>query len=233
MTKRASRRSRTLAGVVVAVLSAFAAARAGPSEVFSAVHAWDLRPGHGPESLRAPTTSTMGSKSPFALPRMQPVPSTTNEFYRGYLARRVSALFSDEKTVNAAEFSNPASRPWTGDPATVQHLENLGIRAIGDAVKQYAVERLGIDRWSLPLTGRSGGAAAVNGAPRVRLRLGISQMAPRADLLIPVTAGRLAVSADARGRLGTTFEPTSSRLRVAAGVDIRQRAATIGLSLRF
>jgi hypothetical protein len=222
-----------MAGFILAALGIFAAARAGPSEVFEAVHAWDLRLGHGPESLRAPPKSAIGSRSPFTLLRMQPVPSTKNEFYRGYLARRVSALFSDEKMVSAADLANPASRPWTGDPATRQHLENLGIRAIGDAVKQFAVDRLGIDRWSLPLTGRRGGATAVDDAPRVRFRLGISRMAPRADLLIPVTAGRVAVSADARGRIGTTFEPASSTLRVEADVYVRERTATVGLSLRF
>jgi hypothetical protein len=233
MTTVASRRSRTLGGVVFAVLGAFVAARAAPSEVFAAVRPWDLRAGHRLESLRGPPRSATGPQFPIALPRMQPVSSTADEFYEGYLARRVSALYGDEKTVSASDLANPASRPWTGDPATAQHLENLGMRAIGDAVKQYAVERLGIDRWSLPLTGRRGGAAAVDDAPRLRFRLGISQMAPRADLLIPVAAGRVAVSADVRGRIGTTFEPTSSALRVAAGVDVRGRTATVGLSLRF
>jgi hypothetical protein len=41
------------------------------------------------------------------------------------------------------------------------------------------------------------------------------------------------VSADARGRIGTTFERTSSRLQVAADVDVRERAATVALSTRF
>jgi hypothetical protein len=145
----------------------------------------------------------------------------------------VSAVFGGERDVTARDFANPASRPWPGDPAAIQRVQKLGIRAIGGALKRYAVERLGIDRWSLPVTGRSEGNAVANDAPRVRFHLGFSHLAPRVDLRIPVTAGRVVVSADARGRIGTTFERTSSRLQVAADVDVRERAATVALSMRF
>ena len=228
-----TRRSRTVAGVIVSVLGVFAAARASPTEVIGAALEWDAHPAPRLDLLRAPPSGRSGPKSPVALLRTQPMPSRTNEFYEGYLARRMSALFSDEKQVTAAELANPASRPWTKDAATAQHFENLGIRAIGDSLQRYAVERLGIDRWSLPLTGRSRGAGGVDEAPRVRFRLGFSHLAPRVDLLIPATAGRVAVSADARGRIGTTFEPISSTLRVAAEVDVRERTATVGMSVRF
>ena len=58
-------------------------------------------------------------------------------------------------------------------------------------------------------------------------------MAPRADLLIPVTTGRVALSVDARGNLRAAFDPGSSRFRVAADVDVPGRTATVGLGMKF
>ena len=232
MTTATAIRSRTLAGFVLTVLGAFATARASPSEVITVVREWESS--HGDRlALRAPPLRAVGPKSPVAILRMRPVSSATDGFYEGYLARRVSALFGNEQEVAAQDFANPGSRPWTGDPATVQRVQKLGVRAIGGALKRYAVERLGIDRWSFPATGRSEGAAVANDSPRLRFHLGFSHLAPRADLRIPVTVGRVVVSADARGRIGTTFEPASSRLRVAADVDVRERTATVALSTRF
>jgi hypothetical protein len=183
--------------------------------------------------LGAPPKSAVVSKLSLPLLSVRGVSPATDGFYEGYLARRVSALFGRERDVTARDFADPASRPWPGDPAAVQRVQKLGIRAIGGALKRYAVVRLGIDRWSFPVTGRSEGTAVANGSPRMRLHFGFSHLAPRADLRIPVTAGRVVVSADARGRIGTTFETTSSRLQVAAAVDVRERTATATLNMRF
>jgi len=78
-----------------------------------------------------------------------------------------------------------------------------------------------------------GRAAAADDSRAVRFHLGFSRLAPRADLLIPVTAGRVVVSADVRGHLRTTFEPNSSKLRLAADVDVPEHTATVRLSLQF
>jgi hypothetical protein len=67
----------------------------------------------------------------------------------------------------------------------------------------------------------------------VRLHLGFSRLAPRADLLIPIAAGRVVVSADVRGHVRTTFEPKSSTLRLAADVDVPDHTATVRLGLQF
>src|SRR5512134_1264322 len=105
-------RSRTLAGVVFAVLGALASARASPPEVF-AVREWESRYDDRLESLVPPLHSAVGPKLPVGLLRVRPVSSATDGFYEGHLARRVSGLFGEERDVTARDFANPASRPWT------------------------------------------------------------------------------------------------------------------------
>jgi hypothetical protein len=149
------------------------------------------------------------------------------------------ARFPDENAVAGAGFANPAwnavSYPLAQNPAAVDRVQKGTIRAIESAFKGYAIERLGIDRWSFPVVGGSGrGRAALADDSRgVRLHLGFSHLAPRADLLIPVTSGRLVVSADVRGRIGATFAPASSKLRLVADVDVPERTAAVSLRLRF
>jgi hypothetical protein len=54
-----------------------------------------------------------------------------------------------------------------------------------------------------------------------------------ADLLIPVTAGRVVLSADVRGHVRATFEPSSSKLRLAADVDVPAHTAMVRFGLQF
>jgi hypothetical protein len=121
------------------------------------------------------------------------------------------------------------------DPAALALVEKGAIRAVTGALKRYAVESLGIDRWSLRVTGRRGrdAVASADDSRGVRFHLGFSRLAPRADLLIPVRAGRVVLSADARGQVRTTFERASSRLRLAAEVDVPEHTATVRLSMQF
>jgi hypothetical protein len=145
------------------------------------------------------------------------------------------ARFPHENTVATADLRNPSSNPVMTDPAALALVEKGAIRAITGALKNYAIEGLGIDRWSLRLKGGSGHSrvAPADESRGVRFHLGFSRLAPRADLQIPVTAGRVVVSADVRGHLRATFEPNSSKLRLAADVDVPEHFATVRLSLQF
>jgi hypothetical protein len=166
---------------------------------------------------------------------LQPKFSTTDEFREAYLRPRMLALFPHENTVAAADLMNPSSNPVMTDPAALALVEKGAIRAITGALKLYAIEGLGIDRWSLRVTGRSGGSrlGPADDSRGVRFHVGFSRLAPRADLLIPVAAGRVVLSADVRGHVRTTFEPGSSKLRLAADVDVPEHTATVRLGLQF
>jgi len=166
---------------------------------------------------------------------MQPKFSATDEFREAYLTPRMLALFPYENTVATADLMNPSSNPVMTDPASLQLVEKGAVRAVTGALKRYAVDGLGIDRWSLRVTGRSerNRVAPDDDSRAVRFRLGFSRLAPRADLLIPVTTGRVVVSVDARGHMRTTFEPNSSKLRLAADVDVPEHTATVRLNWQF
>jgi hypothetical protein len=147
----------------------------------------------------------------------------------------MQAAFPLENTLATADLMNPTSNPVMTDPAALARVEKGATRAIKGALKNYAIESLGIDRWSLRVTGRNEGGrfASADDTSGVRFRLGFSRLAPRADLLIPVTTGRVVVSADVRGHVRTTFEPNSSKLRLAADVDVPEHTATVRLGVRF
>jgi len=238
MTMATMRQFWTLPGVALialVALGAFSDARAAPSATFSSMRAWDPRPSHDLKFKTAPPAAAPGSKRPVAPRRIQPIFSATDEFRTAYLTPRMLAQFPHENTVATADLMNPSSNPVMTDPASLQLVEKRAIRAVTGALKRYAVEGLGIDRWSVRLTGGSWRprAAPADDSRAVRFHLGFSRLAPRADLLIPVTAGRVVVSADVRGHLRTTFEPDSSKLRLAADVDIPEHTATVGLNWQF
>ena len=180
------------------------------------------------------TASVVRSRRPVALrPALQSF-SVRDGFYDAYLVPRMSARLRGENVGAASEFANPMANPWTRDEAAADRVEQRAMRAAKGAIKRYALERLGIDRWSLPLVGRRGSGAIGEEPKGVRMSLGVSHLAPRADLSIPTGNGaRVLLSADARGHVGTTFEPASSRLRVAADYDVPGHAATVRLSLHF
>lgn len=221
--------------VAFVALNAFTDALASPPELFSAMRERNPRPSHGLDSLTAaPASGTVATRA-VALRRMQPKFSASNGFREAFLTPRMLAAFPRENTVATADLTNPSSNPVMTDPAALELVEKRAIRAVTRALESYTIESLGIDRWSLRLTGRSGRSSAAPAADSrpVRFHLGFSRLAPRGDLLIPVTSGRVVLSADLRGHIRTTFEPNSSKLRLAADVDLPEQTATVRLSLQF
>ena len=156
-------------------------------------------------------------------------------FFHSYLAPRMSARLSGSRAAVVTEFGLPSANPWTRADNTEDDVRRGAVRAMKGAVKRYALERLNLTGWSLPLrSGSVRGAAAFrteSGGPR--LRFGFSHLSPRAEVLLPVDSGRVSVSADLFGRVGTSFETPNSRLRVGAYVDPRERAATASLGISF
>ena len=146
------------------------------------------------------------------------------------------AVFPLENTLATADLRNPSSNPVATDPATLERVQKGATRAVKGALKTYAVEGLGINRWTIRLKNREG--EQQQAGPRddtrdVRIRFGISHMAPRADLLIPIDAGRVVVGADARGNFRTIYEPKASRLRLATDYDVPGHRATVRVGVRF
>ena len=216
MTTTTTRRSWTRVGLVLVALGAFAAAPAAPDEVFT-----------------APPAKAPGLKR---LPPPRPLPLSFRAprgFYESQLAPRMSADPSGNDPFIVAPLGDPASRLWANDPAVAARVEQRTLRSITNAFKAYVVQQLGIDHVSFPASGRGERASPTGGSRGVRFRVGFSRMAPRADVLIPVTTGRVALSVDARGDLRATFDPRSSRFRVAAEVDVPAHRATIGLGVKF
>jgi hypothetical protein len=155
-------------------------------------------------------------------------------FLARYLTPRMDSGLNAEVQA-AGYFTNPSANPWTRDDRTVSRVEKNAVRATRGALKHYAIESLGLDAWSLPLFGAKGTGldALKTDSGGTRLRFGFSHLAPRAEFLIPVDAGHVSFSADAMGRLSTTFETPSSRFRVGASVDPRAHEGGFSLSCSF
>jgi hypothetical protein len=160
-----------------------------------------------------------------------------DKFGEAYLKPRMMAVFPLENTLATADLRDPSSNPVARDPATLARVQKGATRAIKGALKTYAVEGLGINRWTIRLTNREGEQQRASSPDDtrgdVRVRFGVSHLAPRADLLIPVGAGRVVVGADARGNFRTIFEPGASKLRVATDYDVPGHIATVRLGMRF
>jgi hypothetical protein len=161
-------------------------------------------------------------------------PAAPRGFYEKFLAPRMTSGLNQEVSA-AAYFANPTASPWTRDNETVSRIEKGAIRATKSALKRYAIESMGIDAWSLPLVGGGGRGldALKTESGGARLRFGISHLAPRAEVLIPATHGRVAFSADARGRLATSFESTAANFRLGVSYDVPGHAGTFLLIRRF
>jgi len=179
------------------------------------------------------TAPSTASKRPLVLQQWRPSVSATSGFYEDFVAPQMSILYRDETAAAAATPSNPSSNRATQDPAVRERVGKRAVRAFDGGLKRYAIERLGIDGWSFPMLGRHDGSALPNDTRGARLNLGFSSLARRADLLIPVSSGRVVVSRDVRGRFATTFQAASSKCRLAATVDVRERRAAVGLGLQF
>jgi hypothetical protein len=169
-----------------------------------------------------------------------PAPVAVHGFYARYLAPEVSSRLTGERTA-AIDFTNPTANPWTKDNRTVTRIENDAISATQKALKAYVIQELGIDKWSLPLT-RGGGMTLGTGTGTgmgnvvsggTRLRFGFANLAPRAEVLIPVNAGRVAFSADARGRIATSFDSHAANFRVGFSFDAHEHSGVFSLSRSF
>jgi hypothetical protein len=172
---------------------------------------------------------TVNAADDFKKPKVAP-----RGFLSKFLAPRMDSRLDAEVSA-AANFVNPAANPWTRDEQTVSRVQRSAIQATKGAVKRYAIESLGIDAWSLPLMGAKGTGldALRTDSGGTRLRFGFSHRAPRAEVLVPVSAGRVAFSADAMGRIGTSFETPNANLRFGATIDARAHEGTFGLTCRF
>ena len=155
-------------------------------------------------------------------------------FFSRYVAPRMDARLNGE--VQAALFlTNPTANPWTTDRGTVSRVGRSAINATTGAMKLYAIESLGINAWSVPLFGGTGTGldALKTESGGARLRFGISHSAPRAEVLLPVDAGHVALSADAMGRVGATFETPSTNFRLGASFNPRGHDGAFSLTCRF
>jgi hypothetical protein len=155
-------------------------------------------------------------------------------FFSRYVAPQMDARLTGE-TQAAVFLTNPAANPWTRDDGTVARVGRTALRATKGAMKRYAIESLGINAWSVPLFGGTGTGmdALRTDSGGARLRFGFSHLAPRAEVLLPVDAGHVSLSADALGRVGATFETPSTNFRVGASVDPRGHDGTFTFSCRF
>jgi hypothetical protein len=171
-----------------------------------------------------------------------PAPNFTNavlakkksNFYSNFLVPRLDQRLYD-KSAAALDFTNRAANPWMHNQESVDQIEKSAIRATKSAVKRYAVERLGLDNWSVPLKGGGGQGldALKTESGGTRLRLGFSHRRPRADVVVPSESGRFVFSVDGSGAVGAAFETPSSSFRFHALVEPSEHTATFGLVRRF
>lgn len=162
-----------------------------------------------------------------------------HSFLSGYLTPDMDSRLQGQ-TAAAIEFANPAANPWTRNEDTVHRVRVEALRAGKTAAKNYILDSLGISNWSIPLftTSKAGMPALMTPDgqirdDRARLRFGISHLAPRAQLMIPVTYGHVGIAADARGSFDASYESHSYTFRVAFGYDPRENTSTLTLGRRF
>jgi hypothetical protein len=154
-------------------------------------------------------------------------------FYSTYLVPRVDSSLQGE-SVAASDYVNPAANPWTKDKELVHRVELGAVSAGKRAVKRYLIDSMRLDRLSIPLYDTNKPSLpGYSGDSRARLRFGISHLAPRAELLIPATYGRVALSANARGEMGAMYESHSYNFRVDVAFDPREHTAMFTLGRRF
>lgn len=169
-----------------------------------------------------------------AAEEVKKAPIPARGFYQKYLAPTMTSRLSGESEA-AIEYTNRATNPWMRDTQTVNRIEQSAMSAATSALKRYALHSLQIDTWSISiLGGHETESPTVGGdAGRTRVRFGISQLAPRADVLIPSDFGRVIFSADARGRLATSFESTASNFSLFVSYDAPARSGLFTLVRRF
>jgi hypothetical protein len=161
--------------------------------------------------------------------------SEAKSFLHAFLAPRMAARLGDDPAGRAADPADSAAKAWMQDTGASSRVGRSAISAATSALQNYALEKLNVDAWSIPLLHK--GSAEDNGGPAgatgPRLRFGIAHMSPRAEVVMPAGDGRFAFSADLRGNLAASFETSGAKLRLAASVDIQGRNSGVTLSKRF
>jgi hypothetical protein len=168
--------------------------------------------------------------------RKTPPPPASRDFYTKFLMPRMNQEIADERGGIDAALARPEPNPWLRDTGMSRRLANDTLGAAKGAVKRYLIERLNVDAWSLPLMGRDrspDGATSVEPGHGARVRFGVSHLTPRAEVVVPLTSGRFAFSADARGRMGASFESRTAGVRLGASFDPVAHDAGFGLTARF
>lgn len=186
-------------------------------------------------SILAAVGGVRAADEPPKLAAAPPPGSETASFFHSYLNPRMAARLGSERAAVDADFGSASVNPWTRNLETEDRIRRGAIRATKSALKRYAMERLNIDGWSLPLvSGRARGISAFrteSGGPR--LRFGISHLTPKAEVLVPLGSGRVTFGADALGRVGTSYEMLGSTLRVSGSFDPKDHRAAAGLTFGF
>ena len=161
--------------------------------------------------------------------------SETKSFLHAFLAPRMAARLGDDPAARAADPADPAAKAWMQGAEASSRVGRAAVGAATSALQNYALERLNVDSWSIPLLHRSAatGNGDATGATGPRLRFGVAHMSPRAEVVVPAGGGRFAFSADLRGNLAASFETAASRVRLAAAVDVAGRNTSVFLSKRF
>jgi hypothetical protein len=161
-------------------------------------------------------------------------PAPSKGFYAKYLTPRMNSRLDGEITA-ATVYTDVAANPWTRDDQTVSRIERGARRAATGALKRYAIQSLQLSTWSVPLFGaKDAGVDAFREESGVtRLRFCIAHLTPRADITIPGANGRVVVSLDARGRLGTSFETPAAKISFGVSYDPPTQSGAFSLSRRF
>jgi len=147
-----------------------------------------------------------------------------------YLAPRIDSELAPDRHA-ALESADRAANPWLLDATAPQRIQREALRATEHALKQWALDRLNVQGLGFALAGH--GAPQSPLGEHTTVRFGFSQMAPRAEMLVPMTRGRFRFGADARGRLGTGFDTASGALRFGATLDPLRHGGTIALTTSF
>jgi hypothetical protein len=161
--------------------------------------------------------------------------SEARSFLHAFLAPRMAARLGGDPAGRAADPTDPAAKVWMQDTGASSRVGRTAISAATSAIQNYALERLNVDSWSIPLLHRPGttGIGNAAGATGPRLRFGIAHMSPRAEVVVSAGDGRFAFSADLRGNLAASFETAGAHVRLAASVDVPGRNTSVFLSKRF
>ena len=144
-----------------------------------------------------------------------------------------SKLNGDVSAAN--EFVDLRANPWTRDDQTISRIERNAFSATKRALKQYVIESMRVDAWSVPLFQAGGSKFGTVGGEtsRARLRFGISHLTPRAELSIPSGRGNASFSFNARGAMGVSFDSKASNFAVGVAVDPKAHTASFTLNRRF